>query len=101
MKCAFTWSLSHFDEVQTGRAARVAQIGLRVGAGGGQREAGARFGQVDGDVAQIASLRLLALGIASIQVELVLTDGHMPNILGQRLRLAEPHDHADRPALER
>jgi len=30
-----------------------------------------------------------------VQVKLVLADGHVPNIFGQRLRLAEPNYHAD------
>lgn len=30
----------------------------------------------------------------------MLADGHVPNVLGQRLRLAEPHDDADRARLE-
>ena len=33
---------------------------------------------------------------APVQVELVLADGHVPNIFGQGLRLAEPNYHADR-----
>lgn len=30
----------------------------------------------------------------------MLADGHVPNVLGQRLRLAEPHDDAYRARLQ-
>ena len=96
-----TRCLSHFDSIETGGAARVAEVGLGRGTGRGQRQAGARLGQVDGDVAEVARLGLFALRVAPVQVELVLADGHVPNVLRQRLRLAEPHDHADRRRLER
>ena len=33
-----------------------------------------------------------------VQVELVLADGHVPNVLRQRLRLAEPNYDTDRPS---
>ena len=96
----FTRCVSHLA-VETERAARVAQVGLRIGAGRGQREASARLGKVQGDVVEVARFNLAGLRIPPIQVELMLTDGHVPNILGQRLRLAKPNNHTDGPRLQR
>ena len=94
---AFTRRLTHFA-VEAERAARVAQI--RLGARRRERQARARLGQIHGDVVQIPSLQLARLRVPAVQVELVLADGHVPNVLRERLRLAEPHDHAYRARLE-